>query len=153
MTRAAAPSPSTRSVPIIRGGAVAFDPLPGVAAEIADAIGLAAFVAPIETRGGTEVHVPAAPGDNDLTHPIGAEVTAAMFDAFHTGPLRLPCAHLRGAGGRRTRATPMLMDGASIRDVALACEVTVRTVSYWRSLLRAHGRLPTTTQTDRADPA
>ena len=119
------------------------DPLPGVAGEIAELIGEELTLKLLAARGGTEVAIPARPEGSVLAEIVGADAAEILLGAFGRVTLTLPCAHLRGARGRRARAKAMLRRGASLSDVALACEVHIRTVSiYRRDLLEAGEALP-----------
>jgi len=111
--------------------------LAGLAGEIEDAIGLEQAVTLLRRRGGTEVSVPVRPKGSALAEIIGEEATEKLVSALGPGRLQLPMAGLRGAEQlrleRRERAMRMLRDGASLAKVALACELSQRTVSKYRA--------------------
>lgn len=65
-----------------------------------------------------------------------------MIDAFGPGEMSIPSGPFQGTRGRRARGMCMLMDGAPVRSVALACDVHHRTVGNWRGTLRERGLLP-----------
>ena len=127
--------------------------LTGLAGEIADAIGAGPTFALLAARGGTEVNVPMHAAGSDLAELIGEDAASAMMIAFGPGRMELPCAHLRGQKGRQARAMRMLMDEASVRDVAMACELHRRTVGNYRATLRDRNLLPAGAGATAKDPS
>lgn len=111
--------------------------LPGIAGEIEDIIGLDLTVKLLKARGGTAINIPARSGPNVMTSLIGAQATEALIKAKGAGRIVLPCGHMRGRDAdriaRRTRAEQMLADGHSMQDVALACDLHLRTVERYNA--------------------
>lgn len=115
-------------------------PLTGLAAEIAGVIGAEATFRLLMRRGGTEIKMPAEVEGSLLEELIGTEAAEALAAHFGAGlEFQLPCANLRGAGGRRALGAAMLLRGASQMQVALACDVHLRTVAAWRKSLARQG--------------
>lgn len=115
------------------------EPLPGVAGEIEELIGTEATLKLLAARGGTEVTIPARAEGSVLADVLGIDDAEILMDAFGRAPVMLPCGHLRGREGRRERARAMLRRGAPATEVALACEVHIRTVYDYRRDLREAG--------------
>lgn len=111
--------------------------LPGIAGTIADVIGLEATVRLLRWRGGCEIAVPVRPEGSALAREIGDDAARRMVAHFGPGKLLLPMASVRGAGARRAQALEMLERGASLAEVALACDLHTRTVSRLRAQLDA----------------
>lgn len=109
--------------------------LPGIAGEIEEVIGLDAAVTLVRARGGTDIEIPKRAAGSYLEGLVGADAAAALISHFGHGRLGLPCAHLRGAGAerarRKARALEMLQAGRSQREVALACDLHLRTVERY----------------------
>lgn len=114
--------------------------LPGIAGTIAEVIGLEATVRLLRWRGGCEIAVPVRPEGSALARAIGEDAARALVDHFGPGKLLLPMAAVRGAGARRVQALTMLRAGASLSEVALACDLHTRTVSRLRAQLDAEGQ-------------
>ena len=111
--------------------------LPGIAGEIEAAIGLDATVTLLRARGGTEIEVPVRAKGSLLVKLIGLEAAETLIETMGPGRLTLPCASLRGARAREAKAMQMLRDGASNSEVALACDMHVRTAGRLRKKLDA----------------
>lgn len=113
--------------------------LPGIAGEIEEAIGFERAVVLLRARGGTEISIPKKAEGSALAAIIGDGATEQLIDAFGAGKLVLPCAAQRGQGRadaeRREAARELLKAGQSLQQVALACDVTVRTASRYRAEL------------------
>ncbi|WP_281825596.1 helix-turn-helix domain-containing protein [Jannaschia rubra] len=139
--------PEQRTFPAIRKGTVVFDALTGFAAEIEEAIGTDATIRLLTRFGGKQIKVPAMAAGTRLAEAIGIEAANTLIDAFGHGNILVPCGHMRGMPGRRTRALRMLLDGASLGDVADAVDVHTRTVSNYRAALIAGGYLSPTPST------
>ena len=111
--------------------------LPGIAGEIEQTIGLDLTVNLLRARGGTEINIPVTPGANTLTRLVGPQATQKLIDAFGPGRIVLPCGHMRGRDAdriaRRQKAEAMLAEGHSLRAVALACDLHLRTVERYRA--------------------
>lgn len=117
--------------------------LTGLAAEIATVIGEERALRLLMRRGGTEIKLPGSAPGSLLADLVGEEAAEAMIAHFGgTQKMSLPCGHLRGAPGRRAMGVAMLRRGASAQDVALSCDVSVRTVYDWRATLAGQGLLP-----------
>ena len=122
--------------------------LTGVAAEIADLIGRDAALRLFTRRGGTEVKLPERAAGSLIADIVGEEAAELLILHYGAGHvLTVPMGNLRGQAGRRARAVAMLHEGRSAREVALECEMHVRTVRNIRRALaedleareRAHG--------------
>ncbi len=119
--------------------------LPGIAGQIEALIGLDLTMKLLRERGGTGVMIPTRARGTVLAGIIGEEATETLIRELGHGPITLPCATLRGAGARRLVALEMLRQGASLREVALACDMHVRSVSRLRARLKdddRQGKLP-----------
>lgn len=119
--------------------------LPGIAGQIEEAIGLDLAVRLLKRRGGCEIHIPRRVKGSQLAEIVGEEAAARVADALGPGKVLLPCGHLRGQFARRADARRMLLNGASLQDVALACDMHTRTVSRLRAEIEAESsaRQPT----------
>lgn len=111
--------------------------LPGVAGQIETVIGLELTVLLLRRRGGTQITIPVRPKGSILAEIIGADATRKLALAIGAGKLNLPCGEMRGARARRSQAKRMLLSGASLQQVALACDLHSRTVSNYRAELDA----------------
>ncbi|MCB5198576.1 hypothetical protein LGQ03_04935 [Loktanella sp. TSTF-M6] len=111
--------------------------LPGIAGEIEDAIGLELTAKLLRARGGTEVNIPTRPGPNYVTELLGADATQRLIDVMGAGRIVLPCGHMRGRDAeriaRRDKAMAMLAAGRSLREVALQCDLHLRTVERYNA--------------------
>ncbi len=70
---------------------------------------------------------------------MGAEAAAKIAEALGSEKLVIPMAGQRGAGGRRARAARMVEEGATERQVALACDMHGRTARRLRARMKAEG--------------
>ncbi|MTH33581.1 hypothetical protein GL279_03100 [Paracoccus limosus] len=68
---------------------------------------------------------------------IRRPATATGIRHIGHGRVTLPCGSMRGQSRRRAEAMDMLRQGASIQQVALACDLHTRTVSNYRAALDA----------------
>ena len=121
--------------------------LPGIAAEITKAIGPDLTVKLLKARGGTELMVPRRARGTVLAALVGEPAAERVIEALGPGKVVLPCAHLRGAGARKLQAMQLLRAGRSLSEVALECDLHIRTVSNYRAELDAgaddpQGKLP-----------
>lgn len=107
--------------------------LPGIAGQIEEAIGLDLTVRLLRRRGGTEFTIPVRASGSLLAEIIGIEAAVTLIDHLGPGKIMLPCSQMRGASARRGTAKRMLREGASIAQVALACDLHSRTVSNYRA--------------------
>lgn len=108
----------------------------GLAGEIESVIGTHLATALLAQRGGTTITVPVTATGSTMAFIIGQDATDAMIAHFGHGRLDLPLSAARGTGAARHRGWQMLAGGASLKDVALVCEVHERTVSRWKQAMR-----------------
>jgi hypothetical protein len=111
--------------------------LPGIAGQIEQAIGLDLTVRLLKRRGGCELHIPRRVSGSTLAEIVGEEAAERIVAAIGPGKVLLPCGHLRGQFARRADARRMLREGASLQQVALACDMHTRTVSRLRAEIEA----------------
>lgn len=111
--------------------------LPGIAGEIEAIIGLDLTIRLLKRRGGTQIAVPVRAKGSRLAEIVGLHAAERMILALGPGKLTLPCASMRGAKARRAEAIAMLRAGASLSQVALACDLHTRTVSNYRAQIDA----------------
>lgn len=111
--------------------------LPGIAGEVEEAIGLDLTVRLLKRRGGTEITVPVRARGSMLAEIIGLHAAEKLVAAIGPGKIMLPCGTMRGSRARRAEAIRMLRAGASIREVALACDLHSRSVSNYRAEIEA----------------
>lgn len=109
--------------------------LTGIAAQIEDVIGHELTMHLLRMRGGTEITIPVRAAGSMLAGIIGEAEAAALSNTIGAGKIVLPMAQARGVGGRRARAMRMLQKGASVAQVALACDLHVRTVANYRAAM------------------
>lgn len=114
---------------------------PGIAGEIEDLIGLDLTVTLLRARGGTQIALPQRVPGSHLEQLIGLEAAEALVEYFGAGRLALPMGSMRGVARynaeRRAQAERMLRAGESAMSVALACDLTVRTVHRYRAEMEA----------------
>lgn len=108
----------------------------GLVGEIEGVIGTHLVTALLAQHGGTTISVPVTSQGSSMAYVIGQEATDAMIRHFGPGRISLPLADVRGTAERRQRGLVMIAEGASITEVALACEVTERTVCRWKQAMR-----------------
>ena len=109
----------------------------GFAGEIEAVIGRDASAALLRRWGGCQIVLPVKAEGSALAGVIGDVAATALIQAFGAGKITLPCADARGARRRRAEAKRMLQGGASLREVALACDLHTRTVSNYRAEIEA----------------
>lgn len=106
----------------------------GLAAEIASIIGDELTYRLLMERGGTQVKLPQKTTGSLIADLVGPDAAWELVDYFGAGTtLDLPCAHLRGQAGRRALGLAMVAAGGSERDIALKCNVSIRTVRNWKA--------------------
>jgi len=105
----------------------------GIASEVEAVIGVEQTRTLLAARGGTQISIPVRAANSSLAALIGEAAARQMIDAFGAGALRLPMGVARGRAAKRQQAIDMLNGGASLSQVALACEIHVRTVSRYRA--------------------
>lgn len=106
---------------------------PGIAGQIEEAIGRELAEKLLWKRGGTEISVPKFARGSMLSDIIGVLATEKLIREIGPGRVNLPCGHMRGARARKAEAKRMLRQGASVNQVALACDVHSRTVENYRA--------------------
>ncbi|TRD18377.1 hypothetical protein [Palleronia caenipelagi] len=104
--------------------------------QLIDCLGEIAATRLLSLRGGTRIEIPQRPTGSSLSEIIGADGVGRLIEGFGPGRLQLPTGHCRGSGGRRRQAKRMLREGRSIRDVALALDLHMRTVERFASEIR-----------------
>ncbi|MCA3479548.1 MAG: hypothetical protein IOD00_02775 [Rhodobacter sp.] len=119
----------------------------GLAGQIEAVIGREATATLLRRWGGCQIAVPVRAAGSALEKVIGPEAAGQMIAAFGPGKMTLPCADARGTRRRRAEAMAMLRAGASLQQVALACDLHTRTVSLYREQIEAEagsrqGKLP-----------
>lgn len=109
----------------------------GLAVRIAGLIGEELTRLLLKRRGGCQMVVPVKAQGSLMAEIIGEEATGEMIRGLGPGRITLPCADQRGPRARRAEAKAMLRAGASIQQVALACDLHTRTVSKYRAEINA----------------
>lgn len=116
-------------------------PLTGVAAEIEAVIGLEQTKRLLQVYGGTEIEVPKQATGSKLAALIGEVDAGKLIRAIGHGKLLLPIGPFRRDSGRKEHALAMLKAGASLSQVARACDLHMRTVTNYRAELRDDAQL------------
>lgn len=114
---------------------------PGIAGEIEALIGADLTARLLKRWGGCQIGIPVKAEGSTLAEEIGVEAAEVVIRAVGHGKITLPCGSMRGLGRRRAEAIAMLRRGASLQDVALACDLHTRTVSNYRAALEAEAGL------------
>lgn len=107
--------------------------LPGILADIAEVAGEAAALELARECGGLQISLSDAEGST-LARAVGADKAKAIVSALGRGRVIVPMATARGQRGRQRAAAELLAKGATGREVALACDVHIRTA--WRAKAR-----------------
>lgn len=110
---------------------------PGIAGEIEALIGHELTTLLLRRWGGCQINLPARAKGSKLAEVVGENAAQSIIDGIGHGKITLPCASLRGVGRRRAEAMDMLRKGASLAEVALACDLHTRTVSNYRAQIDA----------------
>lgn len=110
---------------------------PGIAGQMEELIGCELTTALLRRWGGCQINLPARAKGSKLAEVIGEEAAQRIIDVIGHGKITLPCASMRGVGRRRAEAIEMLRAGASLAQVALACDLHTRTVSNYRAQIDA----------------
>lgn len=110
---------------------------PGIAGEIEDLIGVELTSALLRRWGGCQVNLPTRAKGSKLAEVVGEDAAQKIIDGIGHGKITLPCGSMRGAKRRRAEAVAMLRAGASLAQVALACDLHTRTVSNYRAEIEA----------------
>lgn len=120
-------------------------PLPYVLDEIARIAGDDAARKVAEAYGGTRVYIPPIPGpDHWLTRLVGQDAANRIGDRFTGGfagaRVDIPLADTGFVARMQAKCDAMILSGKhSERDIARACEYTIRTVRRRRAALRKAG--------------
>lgn len=109
----------------------------GLAAQIEELIGEELTRLLLKRRGGCQMVVPVRAHGSLMAEILGEEATEEMIRGLGSGRITLPCSDQRGPRARRAEAKAMLRSGASIQQVALACDLHTRTVSKYRAEIAA----------------
>lgn len=112
---------------------------PGIAGEIEAIIGRDLTTRLLRRSGGCQINIPKKARGSKLADVIGDEATELLIREIGHGRVVLPCGSMRGAKRRRADAIEMLQRGASLHQVALACDLHTRTVSNYRAQIEAEG--------------
>lgn len=110
---------------------------PGIAGEIEALIGVELTTALLRRWGGCQVNLPTRAHGSKLAEVIGEQAAQQIIDGIGHGKVTLPCGSLRGVRRRKDEAKSMLRGGASLQQVALACDLHTRTVSNYRAEIEA----------------
>lgn len=110
---------------------------PGLAGQIEAVIGQELTAALLRRWGGCQIKIPAHARGSKLAEVIGEAAAEAVIREIGHGRITLPCGSMRGAKRRRAEAMQMLRAGASLQQVALACDLHTRTVSNYRAEIEA----------------
>lgn len=112
---------------------------PGIAGEIEALIGTELTTRLLQRWGGCQIGIPVKAEGSALAGEIGVEAAKIVIQSIGHGKITLPCGSLRGVGRRRSEAVAMLRRGASLQEVAIACDLHTRTVSNYRAALQEAG--------------
>lgn len=110
---------------------------PGIAGQIEELIGHELTTCLLRRWGGCQVNLPSKAKGSKLAEVIGVDAAAAIIREIGHGKITLPCGSMRGTKRRRAEAVAMLRAGASLQQVALACDLHTRTVSNYRAGIEA----------------
>lgn len=110
---------------------------PGIAGQIEALIGIDLTVQLLRRWGGCQIKIPAQARGSKLAEVIGVDAAEDIIRYIGHGKITLPCGSMRGQKRRRAEAIGMLRAGASIQQVALACDLHTRTVTNYRAELDA----------------
>lgn len=110
---------------------------PGIAGEIEELIGAERTALLLRRWGGCQINIPTRARGSKMAEVIGMEATEMVVRHIGHGRITLPCGSMRGQSRRRAEAMAMLRQGASIQQVAMACDLHTRTVSNYRAALDA----------------
>lgn len=101
--------------------------LPGILQDVAELAGIQKALELARRYGGTQISI-SDDSDSVLVQVIGQEAAARLVERRSREKVMVPMANVRGQRGRQATARQMLDRGASVRDVALACDIHERTV-------------------------
>lgn len=110
---------------------------PGIAGEIEALIGVELTTLLLRRWGGCQINLPSRAKGSKLADVVGEEAAHKIITQIGHGKITLPCGSLRGTKRRRAEAMQMLRAGASLAQVAIACDLHTRTVSNYRADLEA----------------
>lgn len=108
---------------------------PGIAGEIEALIGTELTTELLRHWGGCQLSIPRRAEGSALARVIGVDAAETIIREIGHGRVTLPCGSLRGAKRRRAEAERMLRAGASLQEVARACDMHTRTVSNYRAAI------------------
>jgi len=103
--------------------------LPGILKDVEEVAGTAAALKLAERHGGTMISLSAVEG-SAFASIVGRAAAMELVLRLGRGKVMVPMANVRGQKGRRAKAAELIAKGASVRDVALACDIHERT--GWR---------------------
>lgn len=109
------------------------DALPGIAGQIEEAIGRDLTERLLKRRGGTEIKIPKFARGSMLAEIVGVHAAEKLIREIGPGRIVLPLGNMRGTKARKAAAKRMLRQGASVNQVALACDMHGRTVQNYRA--------------------
>jgi hypothetical protein len=110
---------------------------PGIAGEIELLIGTELTTALLRRWGGCQLNLPARAAGSVLAEVVGVDAAQKIIDGIGHGKITLPCGSIRGTKRRKAEAIAMLRRGASLAEVATACDLHSRTVSNYRAEIEA----------------
>lgn len=121
---------------------MSYSRLPKLLGEIAEVAGLDAALALAKKRGGTEIYVPPAPGDDHwLVQALGREAAEAICTIYGSTRQKVPLGPTGSIAEIRRTVDRMIAEGKSTREIALAAGYTERTIHRRRAKLRNQGEL------------
>lgn len=115
---------------------------PGIAGQIEELIGAELTALLLRRWGGCQINIPTRARGSKIAEVIGKDAAETIIREIGHGRLTLPCGSMRGQNRRRAEAMEMLRAGASIQQVALACDLHTRTVSNYRAALESEAGDP-----------
>jgi len=113
--------------------------LPGIAGQVEEAIGRELTERLLKRRGGTEVSIPKFARGSMLAEIVGIHAAEKLIREIGPGRIILPLGAMRGTKARKAAAKRMLRQGASVNQVALACDMHSRTVQNYRAEIEDEG--------------
>lgn len=115
--------------------------LPGILGVIAEITNESVATRLALAAGGT-VMTFSARANGRLAKIVGAEAAKKIATELGAEKYTIPMAHLRGQRARRAQAAEMLVGGATLNEVAKACDVHERTARRVKALLKEEPELP-----------
>lgn len=115
--------------------------LPGILADVEELAGVAIALRLARELGGTEINLSDADGSL-LVRAIGKENARALVKRRQRGErVVVPMATARGQKGRRANAAAMAAAKATTRQIALACDMHMRTAKRVKKAVKQGARL------------